>query len=149
MFRSIFILFFTCLSTFTSFSIDLKVGLLRNVKLKHIAFRSDSSDFKISSSSLNFPLKKGQELRVQYHNDSIRLKIGEKSLGHFDTIFFSSRDEYAIFSISSLVPNLKERKYYSNLKAFVSGNSITIVNQIGLERYLIGVLDSVVGPSQS
>ena len=149
MFRSILILFFTCLSTFPSFSIDLKVGLLRNVKLKHIAFRSDSSDFKISSGSLNFPLKKGKELRVQYHNDSIRLKIGEKSLGHFDTVFFNSRNENAIFSISSLVPNLKERKYYSNLKAFVSGNSITIVNQIGLERYLIGVLESEVGPSQS
>ena len=139
------------LFSFPVHCINVDVGLLRNAQLKHIVFHSDSSDFKISTRINNdaLNLKKGQRLKIQFHNDSIRLKIGEQSLGHFDTLYFQSKTNDAIFTISSLVPSLKSRKYYSNLKAFVSGNAITIVNQIDLERYLIGVLESEVGPNES
>ena len=136
-------------SSISSYCIELDIGLLRNVKLKHVVFHSDSSEYKITADSLSLNLKKGQKIRIQIHNDSIRLKIGDKSLGHYDTIFFNAKSPDDVFCISSLVPSLKTRKYYSSLKAFIQGSSITIVNQIDLEKYLIGVIESEAGPNET
>ena len=137
------------LISLSSFSIQLDIGLLRNVNLKHVLFTSDSGNHTITSNSFIHPLKKGESIKIQVHNDSIRLKIGDVSLGHFDTVYFNPKYNDHVFTITGLAPVFKPRKYYTQLKAFVDGKTLTIVNQIDIERYLIGVLESEAGPNES
>ena len=133
----------------SSFSIQLDIGLLRNVTLKHVLFTSDSGNHTITSNSFMHQVKKGESIKIQVHNDSIRLKIGDISLGHFDTVYFNPKYDDHVFTITGLAPAVKPRKYYTQLKAFVDGKNLTLVNQIDIERYLIGVLESEAGPNES
>ena len=145
--RLFFILFL--FFSFPVFSIQLDIGLLRNVKLKHVLFSSDSGNHTITSNSYIKKINRGESVKIQLHNDSVRLKIGDKSLGHFDTVYFNPKYDDHVFTITGLAPSLKPRKYYTQLKVFVNGNYLTLVNQINLERYLIGVLESEAGPNET
>lgn len=145
--RLFFILFL--FFSFPVFSIQLDIGLLRNVKLKHVLFSSDSGNHTITSNSYIKKINRGESVKIQLHNDSVRLKIGDKSLGHFDTVYFNPKYDDHVFTITGLAPSLKPRKYYTQLKVFVNGNYLTLVNQINMERYLIGVLESEAGPNET
>lgn len=146
---SSFIIILLVLIVNTSFSIQLDIGLLRNVRLKHVLFETNSGKYTIVSNSYIKNINPGQKVKIQYHNDSVRLKIGEHTLGHFDTIYFYPKYDDNIFKITSLSPSLKSRKYYTQLKVFAINGQLTLVNQIDIERYLIGVLESEVGPNES
>ena len=87
---------------------------------------------------------------VEFNNGKIALSIDEKFIGKFDTLNLScvSRDT-GIFNINSNIPKLKTRSYYDDLIIFPQNNSITLVNLIDFEKYIIGVLESEVGLGQS
>ncbi len=145
-------LFITILIIFISnsiFSIQINIGLHRNLKLKHVLFESSTGKHSIVSNTFIKTLSSGEKVKIQYHNDSVRLKIGETILGHFDTVYFYPKYDNNIFTITSLAPSRKPRKYYTQLKVFTANNQLTLVNQIDLERYLIGVLESEAGPNES
>ena len=84
-------LFVTILIIFISnsiFSIQINIGLHRNLKLKHVLFESSTGKHSIVSNSFIKTLSSGEKVKIQYHNDSVRLKIGDKIIGHFDTVYF-------------------------------------------------------------
>ena len=131
------------------YSIQMDIGLIRNARIKHVLFETNFGKHTIVSGDFIKSIDQGDKIKIQYHNDSVRLKIGETSLGHFDTVYFYPKYDDNIFKITCLSPSLKSRRYYTQLKVFASRGQLTLVNQIDLERYLIGVLESEVGPNES
>tara|TARA_B100001939_G_C16908701_1_gene603570 strand:- start:118 stop:1212 length:1095 start_codon:yes stop_codon:yes gene_type:complete len=127
----------------------MDIGIIRNARIKHVLFETNFGKHTIVSGEFVKSIEQGEQIKIQYHNDSVRLKIGERSLGHFDTVYFYPKYDDNIFKITCLSPSLKSRKYYTQLKVFSSNGQLTLVNQIDLERYLIGVLESEVGPNES
>jgi stage II sporulation protein D len=123
---------------------EMRIGILRNVKMKQVAFKVDSGSYSINSSvTLNF--KKGQSIKIYQQNKQIRVKYPDHSIATFDTLYITPNSEDAIFSIKGLLPGFSERKYYAKLKVFVQNGLLTLVNEINLEKYIIGVLESEVG----
>jgi len=147
--RSYKIIFILVLFTNSFFSIQVDIGLIRNARIKHVMFETNFGKHTIVSGKYVKSIEQGEKVKIQYHNDSVRIKIGEKYLGHFDTVYFYPKYDDNIFKITSLSPSLKSRRYYTQLKVFTSKGQLTLVNQIELERYLIGVLESEVGPNES
>ena len=137
------------LFTNSLFSIQMDIGLIRNARIKHVLFETNFGKHTIVSGDFIKSIEQGEKIKIQYHNDSVRLKIGETYLGHFDTVYFYPKYDDNIFKVTCLSPSLKSRRYYTQLKVFTSKGQLTLVNQIDLERYLIGVLESEVGPNQS
>lgn len=140
---SIFSIYFLFISA--SFSAkEMRIGILRNVKMKQVSFKVDSGSFSINSSdTLSFI--KGQSIKVYHLNNQVRVKYPDQSSAVFDTLYISPKTEDAIFSITGLIPGFSERKYYAKLKVFVQNGSLTLINEINLEKYIIGVLESEVG----
>ncbi len=127
----------------------MDIGLIRNARIKHVLFETNFGKHTIVSGDFIKSIEQGEKIKIQYHNDSVRLKIGETYLGHFDTVYFYPKYDDNIFKVTCLSPSLKSRRYYTQLKVFTSKGQLTLVNQIDLERYLIGVLESEVGPNES
>jgi len=147
--KSFKIIILLVLFTNSLFSIQMDIGLIRNARIKHVLFETNFGKHTIVSGEFIKSIEQGEKIKIQYHNDSVRLKIGETYLGHFDTVYFYPKYDDNIFKLTCLSPSLKSRRYYTQLKVFTSKGQLTLVNQIDLERYLIGVLESEVGPNES
>ena len=147
--KSFKIIILLVLFTNSLFSIQMDIGLIRNARIKHVLFETNFGKHTIVSGDFIKSIEQGEKIKIQYHNDSVRLKIGETYLGHFDTVYFYPKYDDNIFKLTCLSPSLKSRRYYTQLKVFTSKGQLTLVNQIDLERYLIGVLESEVGPNES
>ena len=129
----------------TSYSAkEMRIGILRNVKIKQVSFKVDSGSYSIySSDTLNF--LKGKSVKINCLNKKVKINFTDNSSAIFDTLYLTPNSEDAIFTITGLIPGFKERKYYAKLKVFVQNGLLTLVNEINLEKYIIGVLESEVG----
>ena len=123
---------------------EMKIGILRNVKMKQVSFKVDSESYTINSSE-TYNLLKGNSLKIYHQNQKVKVKYPDHSIADFDTLYITPNSEDAIFSIKGLTPGFSERKYYAKLKVFVQNGCLTLINQINLEKYIIGVLESEVG----
>ena len=140
----IIIIFFLTLSISAK---EMKIGILRNVKMKQVLFKVNTGSFTINSIQKN--LNKDQSLKISISGNKVRVKQLDNSLVLLDTLFIKNNSENSIFSVKGIVPSLRERKYYAKLKVFVQNGYLTLVNEINLEKYIIGVLESEVGLNRS
>ena len=53
--------------------------------------------------------------------------------------------EGGAFKIKCLSPSSRERKYQGNLKILAEGKYLKIINQVPLDEYLVGVIESESG----
>ena len=138
--------------SFTSYSLDFKIGILRNVSVKKASINVNKKSYLLKSSNnlLSKTIKSKNKLDVVYGNGKIILKIDDKYIGKFDTLkLVSLEKDTGIFELQGLIPNVKSRYYYDNLTIYPQSYAITFVNEIDFEKYIIGVLESEVGLGKS
>ncbi len=138
---SFFLLFNYC------FGIDFKIGVLRNVKMKSVLIKATNKPYKILGGMKPlFEIKAKEELKITVINNKVQLKFKDKLIGSYDTLkILKIKDDTAIFSVKGINPVIKQRSYYDELIVFANKNHLTLVNQVDLENYIIGVLESEVG----
>ena len=138
---SFFLLFNYC------FGIDFKIGVLRNVKMKSVLIKATNKPYKILEGMKPlFEIKAKEELKITVINNKVQLKFKDKLIGSYDTLkILKIKDDTAIFSVKGINPVIKQRSYYDELIVFANKNHLTLVNQVDLENYIIGVLESEVG----
>ena len=147
------IVFFTLIAIpFGAYSIDFKIGILRNVQLKKFAFKVSESNYCLKSSkkTLKNKISSKTDITLQYSSGKLSLTIDGEFIGNFDTLKLSNiESDTGIFSISSQIPSLKSRSYYDDLLIFPNKKSLTLVNLVDFEKYIVGVLESEVGEGKS
>ena len=147
------IVFFALISfPFGAYSIDFKIGILRNVQVKKFAFKVSESTYclKSSNKSLKNKISSKTDINIQYSSGKLSLNIDGKFIGNFDTLKLSNiESDTGVFSVSSIIPSLKSRFYYDDLLIFPNKKSITLVNVVDFEKYIVGVLESEVGEGKS
>ena len=128
----------------------MDIGVFRNVKTSHILFNylDDSYSFH-SESGAFFTLNKGESVRIQNKGGEIRIKQGEVEIGTFKKVFIKRSHDGGAFKIKCLSPSSRERKYQGNLKILAEGKYLKIINQVPLDEYLVGVIESESGNNQS
>lgn len=137
---------------FLGYSLDFKIGILRNVQVKKFAFKVSESTYSLKSSNkiLKKEVSKKNEIVVSYSSGKLSLSVDGKFIGNFDTLKLSQiESDTGIFSVSGQIPSLKTRLYYDDLLIFPQKKSLTLVNVVDFEKYIIGVLESEVGEGKS
>ena len=147
------IVFFTLIAVpFGAYSIDFKIGILRNVQLKKFAFKVSESTYCLKSSkkTLKNKISSKTDITLQYSSGKLSLTIDGEFIGNFDTLKLSNiESDTGIFSVISQIPSLKSRSYYDDLLIFPNKKSLTLVNLVDFEKYIVGVLESEVGEGKS
>ena len=106
--------FLTIIIFFLTLSIlgkEMKIGILRNVKMKQVLFKVNTGSFSINSIQKN--LNKDQSIKISISGNKVRVKQLDNSLVLLDTLFIKNTSENSIFSVKGIVPSLRERKYYA------------------------------------
>ena len=137
---------------FLGYSLDFKIGILRNVQVKKFAFKVSESTYSLKSSNkiLKKEVSKKTEIVVSYSSGKLSLSVDGKFIGNFDTLKLSQiESDTGIFSVSGQIPSFKTRLYYDDLLIFPLKKSLTLVNVVDFEKYIIGVLESEVGEGKS
>jgi stage II sporulation protein D len=145
---SFFIILFPLLGS----AIDFKIGILRNASLKKLSVTVNKANYSLKSAdnSLTEIIGPDNLITVNYSAGKISLSIDSKYIGIFDTLrLVNLEKDTGIFEIKSITPNLKSRYYYDDLIIYPQSNTLTIVNKIDFEKYIIGVLESEVGLGKS
>lgn len=144
--------FFILLIPLLGNAIDFKIGILRNASLKKLSVTVNKTNYSLKSAdnSLTEIIGPNNLITVNYRSGKISLYIDSKYIGIYDTLkLVNLEKDTGVFEIKSISPDLKSRYYYDDLIIYPQSNSITIVNKIDFEKYIIGVLESEVGLGKS
>ena len=144
--------FFILLIPLLGNAIDFKIGILRNASLKKLSVTVNKTNYSLKSAdnSLTEIICPNNLITVNYRSGKISLYIDSKYIGIYDTLkLVNLEKDTGVFEIKSISPDLKSRYYYDDLIIYPQSNSITIVNKIDFEKYIIGVLESEVGLGKS
>jgi len=144
--------FFILLIPLLGNAIDFKIGILRNASLKKLSVTVNKTNYSLKSAdnSLTEIIGPNNLITVNYRSGKISLSIDSKYIGIYDTLkLVNLEKDTGVFEIKSISPDLKSRYYYDDLIIYPQSNSITIVNKIDFEKYIIGVLESEVGLGKS
>jgi len=138
----IFILSFFVVSQ--SQGLNIKVRVLAEHKLKTTDVNVVSGSYSVICDNVKiFPadLSVGSAVTLTYINGKIRLEQGLELIGIYSSIEFIGSKYNNIFSLKAQeIPY--PRVYEENLTIAVSGGGLVLVNTIGLEKYVSGVVQS-------
>ncbi len=88
-----------------------------------------------------------EELFLTVENDSLWIRDKNGEWHNLSSAVFKAANDNAILRIKPVLPVMEGREYYGHLEVNIVFNSIQLINVIDLERYLMGVVETEVGPA--
>ena len=136
------------LTTFTSnvLSLNVKIALLSDHKSNTIDINVISGAYSILCDNAKiFPvdLKVGSAVTLTCFEGKIRMEQGVELIGFFSEIEFIGTKYNNVFALKNSHLT-KERTYEDNLKISINASKLLLINTIGLEKYVAGVVQSEV-----
>lgn len=132
-----------------AFPTEIKVRIFSNEGFSECMFRVKNGDYHIIALDKDnqavdtiYYVKSTSDktlFHVKKSGQFIKLSIGKKSLGYFYGLSFSAADTSANFLIHV---NNKERWYDGSLHIWSNNQNLVAVNQVDLEQYVAGVVES-------
>lgn len=84
-------------------------------------------------------------LYIQLKNNKISLSYRQKNIGEYDSLKIKGISSTNIFKIKATYPSTKAKIYDDDLILKVLNNNLLIINNITLDKYIAGVVESEVG----
>ncbi len=137
------ILFFLIFySTTCAFSQRVKVRILSSREIQSVVFTTVNGEYDVIADStiIKFDISDIMQIRVNGEKLAIRCLDGE--IGNYSTIKLVAKVEKSSFKIKSASPELKPRTYDDNLIITQKDKKLLIVNDVELENYVAGVVES-------
>lgn len=134
------------------FSEDImSIGIYRNLNVKNAIFSCENSEYNIIADDTVYVASVEKEDKITIYEDSNKVKLikNNEKLGIYNKVTFLQTKENSVFKIKTITPSTKLRTYYGELEIKTINNVFTLINNVPLEKYLIGVLESEVGNYQS
>lgn len=126
-------------------AINIKVRLLSEYAPTSVVITTISGKYNLicDNNRISEGIEAGGAVQLSYYEGKIKVERGIELIGTFSEVEFIGAKYNNVFSIKSDKLN-KERTYEENLKVNITDHSLLLVNTIGLERYVAGVVQSEV-----
>lgn len=126
---------------------EIKINLFHGFNLKTTVIKLTEGKYDlVSQDNEIIRLKKNSILYFTIIGDSISVWDPDNHIGMFREVFLSTRSKKNEFRIEPAYPALKERRYEGELLISNRDSNIFIINNIELEKYVAGVVESESGP---
>lgn len=89
-----------------------------------------------------------ESIQINVSGNKVGLKLSGKDYGQFSEIFLKRKKWGSSFHIKPIIPNSGRRIYDDNLQIAVLFGKLKIINNVYLEHYVAGVVESESGPNQ-
>ncbi len=129
-----------------SFSLDIRIGVFHEHLVNAFLFTSGDGDYHIETDQgLLGTCPAGESWYVIRQKDSLFIRDHTGRWHHGNRLRFSAPDEYAYFRLKPALPVLDSREYLADLQVEISMNSLLMVNEIDVEKYIMGVSETEAG----
>jgi len=124
----------------------LLIGILTDKEIRAIQIHPETEGYKLIADGKTL-LSLGLSSRFSLINSEgyVRVKTPEKDLGKFKTVELLTGNSDSYFRLYSILPNGIERVYDDNLLVTSERSGLRIINQVGLEKYVAGVVEAETG----
>lgn len=127
------------------YSQQLDIGVMRSYSISKVQFSHLSGNYTVYGDSGKVcDIKASQLVQLKRQGDKVQVVKNGKSLGIHSVVEIREINRSSALKIKCLAPSAhKERRYKNNFRIFPEGNSnLTVVNQVELDHYLAGVIES-------
>ncbi len=134
----LFILFL--LANCCSYSQEIRIGLLRSIKVQSITITAEEGQYSIyGDSTLLGTLSEGT---FSLHAQGV--KYAHEGIAHvFEKVQIVSNRSDGVLKVKSVSPSSKTHYYRDNIElSRQAGNRINVVNVVDMDNYLAGVIES-------
>ncbi|MCF8299029.1 MAG: SpoIID/LytB domain-containing protein [Saprospiraceae bacterium] len=132
----------------TSSAIFLDIQIYTGEKIKSFSFTPISGKYGIYNNGNKIAdLFKNSEIKVTAFENKIQVQKADEILGIFDNIQITGHGFLNAFKIIPVEKEINERAYDDNIKLSIVNGFLLIVNNVDLERYVAGVVQSEGGGS--
>jgi len=146
--RLFLILFLSVFAGSYSFGQTLRIGLFNDLVVKSLVVYCASGSYELyGSEKLITELKGGDIVYVSLQDQQIVLEGLSGSFGNFDDLEFKPLDLQSTFRIRPVSPVGKSRTFDDGLIIKANDRFMTLINNVELDKYLAGVIESESGPN--
>ena len=142
----LFVLFILFISTINGFGLNIKVRLLSDYQFSAIDINVVSGAYSLLCDNMKVlpvDLSAGTAITLTYYENKIRLERGFELIGFFSEIELIGTKYNNVFSLKT-ADIAKEHIYEENLKILPQSYELILINNVGLEKYIAGVVQSEV-----
>ncbi len=134
------------LTSTLSYSLDIRIGIFHEHLVDAFLFSSGEGDYQIETEKGHLGIcPAGESWYVIRQKDSIFIR---DHTGHWHqglNLRFSAADEYSFFRLKPALPVLESREYLAELQVEISMNSLLMINEVDMEKYIMGVSETEAG----
>jgi stage II sporulation protein D len=124
-------------------ALDVEVCIYSSSVLKTIKITPLSGKYVIYNNKTKVAdLYKNNSVVIKVVGTKVNISKAGEDLGSFENIEFSAEGFLNTFTMSPTEPNLLERVYDDGLKISVSDSALKVINNVEIEHYVAGVVES-------
>ena len=145
----IFILLILVINTTSpASSQDVRIGLFENKLVNTFVFHCTEGQYILSSPEDSIRrIRRGELIYISLVDNMLAIHDGNKSYGPFNSSLFSEISLDSEFRIRLVDPANESLSYQGNLEVKVQNSAMQLINQLPLDNYLAGVVETEGGPS--
>lgn len=129
-----------------AYAFQMKVGIFTDIKSRKLMVKIDSGVYDIYSGSDRITeISEEDKIELFYGSSNVRLYINNQAQGTYTTLNFKCNQSYGTFKLTSKEPFKESRIYADNLEVDASAHYLKTVNNIELNKYVAGVVESEIG----
>lgn len=132
-----------------SFGQQMHIGLFRATNVQRISLTVNSGSFIVyGDTTFTYSINETEHVGIEYHPLGVKLDLPDGSHLLYDTIRVVSQSFESVANIEGTHPSVKSRKYQGNFIFTKGKNRLKIINEVSMENYLSGVVESEGGGGQ-
>ena len=150
MIRQVLILFLLLCLSLSSGAVNLDIALFYRHDITGLSFQAASGEYRLKGDYDHLgDYKPGVRFSISAKDGKVLISKGDSTLGTFRAIAFRGESFKNSFQIKPENTDIQKRIYDDDLKVLAEGEYLKIINHVGLEHYVAGVVQSEGGGSSN
>lgn len=144
--KTLLIILSHILLVFSSYSQVIDVGLYHSVKLKKIVVIPEKGGFEFYGDGVRISeIGINEGLRLGVDQGKISIKSLANDFGSYNKVEFKGLTSQSLLNIKGIIPSTNSNPYNDRIKVNIYGGALQIINQVNIENYVAGVVESEAG----
>lgn len=145
--KRIFLLYLSILFPFVSlYAMKIKIGIYRAYNVQKVEFSHGNGEYRIFGDSLFIDkLRANDRITISKIGTTVSMIKNGQVVGHYHKIYLRPTGKNYSLKIYPKSPAIRSREYNDGFIIFSGDKGLTLVNNVELDNYLMGVLESESG----
>lgn len=145
---SVYILLFTFLSLGLKAE-NIRIGLFHEYDLNTVVVTPQAGTYELVTENGVYKLSKNSILYFTKLGDKFRIRELKQTIGVFTSAKLVGTSEENYVKIKPIFPSIEARYYDDHFIFTINGKSFQVINEVNIDNYLAGVVETEGGPSAS